>query len=103
VSTTEDPNDPGLKNIKSNGQQENYMVLSEEERAKGFVRPYRDTYKHLSCGAITTMGSAISETYARDPKYYGATFCVRCKDHFPLRDANGYAFEWVTDGKPVGD
>jgi hypothetical protein len=28
------------------GQQKDYVVLSEEERAKGFVRPYRDTYTH---------------------------------------------------------
>ena len=29
------------------GQQKNYLVLSEEERAKGFVRPVRTTYVHV--------------------------------------------------------
>lgn len=30
-----------------NGQQKTYLVLSEEERAKGFVRPVRHTYTHV--------------------------------------------------------
>lgn len=66
------------------GMQKAYVVLSEEERAKGFVRPYRDTYLHTTCGATTTMGRSIAETYARDPKFYGGTFCSACHNHFPL-------------------
>ena len=50
------------------GQQEGYVVLADEERAKGFVRPVRASYKHLKCGGVTTMGSALAETYARDPR-----------------------------------
>jgi hypothetical protein len=30
-----------------NGQQKSYLVLSEEERAKGFVRPVRTAYLHV--------------------------------------------------------
>jgi hypothetical protein len=29
------------------GMQKDYLVLSEEERAKGFVRPVRTQYRHL--------------------------------------------------------
>jgi hypothetical protein len=66
------------------GMQKGYVVLSEEERAKGFVRPVRRSYVHSTCGSTTTMGQSIAETYARDPKFYSGTFCVQCKSHFPL-------------------
>ena len=121
-----------------------YLVLSEEERKKGFVRPYRDKYIHRGekptyklkdltdeqgkryegvgyvkfekypkssgkigrywtqkqldsgCGSETIMGQALSETYARNPKFYGATFCCGCGAHFPVSE-----FNW-SDGDVVG-
>lgn len=102
---TTDPNDPALKRIKEDGQQEAYLVLSDEEKAKGFVRPVRDTYVHLSCGSVTRMGLSIAETYARDPYFYGATFCNHCHGHFPLRDdqTGKHTFEWEKDRTPVGE
>ena len=72
------------------GQQNGYVVLSEEERAKGFVRPVRRSYRHVGeggkggCGTVTTMGLALAETYARDPSFYNGTFCCGCRTHFPL-------------------
>jgi hypothetical protein len=33
--------------VKANGQHPDYWVLSEAERAKGFVRPVRGSYKHV--------------------------------------------------------
>lgn len=33
--------------LKPNGQQEGYVVLSADERAKGFVRPVRMGYRHV--------------------------------------------------------
>lgn len=66
------------------GQQKGYVVLCEAERRKGFVRPVRQTYRHRTCGTTTSMGLALAETYARDPKFYSGTFCVKCKNHFPL-------------------
>ena|SRR3990167_6147076 len=146
MSLTTDPNDPKLKEGQKNetGQHEIYLVLSEEERAKGFVRPYRDAYVHVGkkmhyhsidkvfdspqkgeyndkyyvailnvmgsegkiiggsyvtqeeldawksgklidgCGVETKMNQAISETYARNPKFYGATYCMGCKKHLPV-------------------
>lgn len=98
------------------GQHEGYIVLCPDERAKGFVRPYRDSYKHVGreqemeggdgstftirvggCNTVTTMGRALSETYARDPKFYGATFCVRCNKHLPVGE-----FVWTADDQVVG-
>lgn len=79
------PVTPDHREIDPNtGMQKGYVVLSEEERRKGFVRPVRNTYTHLVCGANTSMGYALAETYARDPKFYSGTFCVKCRAHFPL-------------------
>jgi hypothetical protein len=102
---TTDPQDPGLREIEANGQQKKYLVLSEEERAKGFVRPVYRAYKHLRCGGITTMGLALCETYARNPAFYGGTFCSICGFHFPLVDENGKrAFTWEgSNGLGVGE
>lgn len=136
---------------ESTGQHKSYIVLCPDERAKGFVRPLRDTYTHRGirpkyplveltaeqhdrydrfgyvmfepypegseesgggtssgrfwtqadlssgCGAVTTMGYALSATYARDPKFYGATFCVRCNRHLPVAE-----FVWTADDEVVG-
>ena len=146
MSLTTDRNDPGLASTRPDGQQETYLVLSEEERAKGFVRPVRRSYKHVGirpthplrdltaeeherydkydyakyeaypegeqtalgrfwtnaqlksgCGAVTTMGLALCETYARDPKFYGSTFCCGCGTHLNVGE-----FTWTEDGEVVG-
>ena len=155
TTTTGKPPEPGLENAPApgpidpaTGQHTQYWVLSEGERAKGFIRPVRRTYVHhgpagpanplreltpdereqygsygyvmfeaysgegsvtgqfwtqkdldragKGCGVATTMGVALAETYARDPKYYGATFCVGCGTHFPVGE-----FHW-DDGQIVG-
>lgn len=82
------------------GQQEGYVVLAEEERAKGFIRPVRRSYVHLKCGTVTTMGLTLAETYARDPKFYGATFCCGCGAHFPVGEKG--EFEWDGTNIKVG-
>ncbi|SRR5258706_214107 len=102
---TSDPNDPRLTHGSEplDGppvpQAEVYLVLSEEERAKGFIRPVRRSYVHEYCGTTTSMGQALAETYARDPKFYGSTYCVSCGVHRPV-GANG-EFIWE-DGTKVG-
>lgn len=85
------------RELKENGQQKGYVVLSEEERRKGFVRPVRNSYVHDKCGAATSMGEALSETYARDPKFYSGTFCCQCGGHFPVDQ-----FKWKGTNEQVG-
>jgi hypothetical protein len=98
MATVTDPRELDTT-IGPDGMQKNYLVLSEDERAKGFVRPLRATYRHEKCGTETTMGGSIAETYAREPTYYGGTFCVHCKGHFPV-GVDG-EFVWL-DGSKVG-
>jgi hypothetical protein len=93
------PEDRSHTKLKPNGQQEGYIVLSPEERAKGFVRPVRRTYIHEACGSTTTMGQSLAETYARDPWFYSGTFCVRCGKHFPVGEVGQFVWE---DGSKVG-
>ena len=97
---TTDPNDPRLGHGADDTpvpQQEVYLVLSDDELKKGFVRPYRDRYIHMTCGSETIMGDKLSETYARNPRFYGATYCVHCQMHRPVSE-----FTWSKDGKVVG-
>lgn len=132
----------------SSGQHEAYWILSDEERAKGFVRPVRSSYRHVgipgptyalrdltedeqrdhaqfgyvkfeaypdsrspvtgqfwtrerlnavgrACGGVTSMGRAIAETYARNPGFYGETFCATCRQH--LRVGAGGEFIWLDE------
>lgn len=85
------------RELLPNGQQKGYVVLSPLERAKGFVRPVRYSYIHKKCGQVTSMGSALAETYARDPTFYSGTFCATCSAHFPLNE-----FTWQGTSELVG-
>ena len=82
------------------GQQKGYVVLSEDERAKGFVRPVRRSYIHEKCGVVTTMGQSLAETYARDPHFYSGTFCCGCGAHFPVGEDG--EFLWNGTSEKVG-
>lgn len=146
--TTTDPTDPRLGRGEDSApreQNEVYLVLSPEERAKGFVRPLRRAYIHKGlrpkyptralteqeemeqagrgyvlyekypeghgivgrfwtqamldsgCGAQTTMGLDLCETYARKPDFYGSTYCTGCRMHKRVEE-----FVWVEDGQTVG-
>ncbi len=79
------------------GQQKGYVVLSAEERAKGFVRPVRLAYVHTKCGAVTRMGQALAETYAREPAFYSGTFCVNCRGHFPVGPEGEFTWDGTTE------
>ena len=79
------------------GMQKEYVVLSKEERVKGFVRPVRKSYVHIKCGQVTRMHTELAETYARDPKFYTGTYCSDCETHFPV----GKAGEFVWEGTNV--
>lgn len=99
MSYTTDPRDPRLghgTDQEPRDQHEVYLVLSEEERARGFIRPLYRAYRHRDpeCGGVTTMGAGLCETYARDPSFYGATYCAKCRMHRPVgKDGE---FTWVT-------
>jgi hypothetical protein len=101
MSLTSDPNDPRLTHgadTEPVAQAEVYLVLSDEERAKGFTRPLRRAYVHADgCGALTTMGLEVCETYARRPTFYGSTYCTGCRMHRPVGE-----FRWDEDGQVVG-
>jgi hypothetical protein len=108
MSLTDDPNDPRVKrgppDEKPVQQHDTYLVLSDAERAKGFVRPVRRTYLHAEelggCGAVTTMKQALAETYAREPGFYGSTYCVGCSRH--RRVGEGGEFFWDGTKEKVG-
>ncbi len=91
---------PDHRELRTDGQQKAYVVLAEEERAKGFVRPVRRSYRHLICGVVTTMSLPLAETYARDPFFYAGTFCAGCGAHFPVGDAG--QFVWDGTDEKVG-
>lgn len=100
MSLTTDPNHPDLthgNDDKPVPQAAVYLVLRESERAKGFVRPVRKSYRHTGCGVVTTMGIELAETYARDPAFYGGTYCCGCSKHLPVAE-----FTWLPDGEVVG-
>jgi hypothetical protein len=107
---TTDRKDPGLgygSNDEPVPQNEAYLVMpwvlndavgepypgKKAER----VRPFRASYRHVECGGVTTMSSPIAETYAINPKFYGATYCVGCHKHRPVGE-----FTWTADGEVVG-
>lgn len=93
MALTDDPNSPCLHDHDEDGMQSCYLILSEADRAKGFVRRVRVSYVHTVCGTVTSMATPIAETYARDPHFYGATWCAGCKAHYPV-GAKGNFF-WV--------
>jgi hypothetical protein len=100
MSYTTDPSDPRLGHGVDKEpvpQHDVYLVLSEEERAKGFVRPLHRAYIHKTCGVKTTIALTLCETYARNPKFYGATYCCGCMKHLPVNE-----FLWDGTNDEVG-
>lgn len=102
MGLTTDPSDPRLgRGVGGEGMNEAYLVLSEDERAKGFVRPVRTTYIHAKdlggCGTVTTMNQAIAETYARTPGFYGATYCAGCRTHLPVGENGQFYWDGTTE------
>lgn len=121
MGLTNDRSDPRLgygtgPGPREDGMQEAYLVDDGEGE---FVRPVRRSYIHQfmldgsevpypltsmkgvgGCGVVTTMAKEIAETYARNPKFYGATYCAGCKTHLPVGE-NG-EFYWDGTNEKVG-
>ena len=98
MSFTDNPKDPRLRrgvDTEPVDQNETYLVLPVSERDKGFVRPLFRSYRHNDpeCGRVTTMALPLAETYARDPGFYGATYCSGCNMHRPVGKYG--EFTWV--------
>lgn len=69
---TTDPNDPRLGHGTDSGpapQNQAYLILSEEERAKGFVRPVRRTYKHVGERPRYPLRELTEEEHERFDRY----------------------------------
>lgn len=147
-TTSGQPWTEGSRELKPNGQQKDYIILCEEERKRGFVRPVRTSYRHVGptpptslrdltpeeqsryakfgyvkyeeynpprgsvvgcfwtqekldriggCGTVTTMSDALAETYARDPSFYGATFCSGCRKHLPVGEDGEFVWDGTTE------
>lgn len=83
-----------------NGQYENHPCDIKSNQ----VNPIRYVYMHVVCGGETVINSScIAETYATNPSFYGATFCAKCRDYFPLLIDDKRQFKWVVDDVPVGE
>ena len=51
------------------------------------------------CGTRTTMGRELAETYSRDFRFYGSTFCCGCREHLPVGEDGEFIWD---DGERVG-
>lgn len=75
------------------GQHERHPTNTEGE----YVAPIRNKYIHSKCGVVTQVGSAIADTYARNPTFYSRTFCIGCGEYFPISE-----FNWTQDNVELG-
>lgn len=119
MAITTDPQDPRLgQTDPQTGLSAAYVVLDEEQRRKDYARPLRRSYVHWymkdgsdvpavvlnehlpllgGCGALTTMATAIAETFAIEPGYYALTYCTKCRTHLPVEE-----FHWDGSMAKVG-
>lgn len=103
-----DPTVPGAPQPidPATGQHKDHYILSDADRARGFVQPVRLSYKHLKCGVVTSMPQKIAETYAANPAFYGKTFCCGCGEYLPVGEAGDFVwidpFTGATSDQKVG-
>lgn len=85
-------------------EQYNYVAFEEYPESESPVTGRFWTQAQLGSlggrGSTTTMSRDIAETYARQPSYYGNTFCCRCSKHLPVGEKG--EFVWEADGTRVG-
>lgn len=78
--------DPGT------GMQKDYVVLSKEERAKGFVRPVRRTYKHAGPPAPANLRDLMDEERQRYTKYDYVKY-----EEYPDSESSAVGRYWTQD------
>lgn len=66
-----------------------YVKYEEYPEGNGSVLGMFWTQERLDrankgCNVKTSMPTAIAETYARKPDYYGSTFCCGCNKYLPV-------------------
>lgn len=57
------------RELLPNGQQKDYVILCEEERKKGFVRPVRTAYQHVGPTPPTSLRDLTPEELERYARY----------------------------------
>ena len=70
------------------GYGEKYVAFEEypESELPRTGRYWTESKLKSGCGVVTAMSETIAETYARDPKFYGSTFCMGCRTHIPVEE-----------------
>lgn len=78
------------------GQYENYPTVDEGE----FKQEVRTRYVHEECGETTGMRQDLAESVARNPGFYGKTYCSGCQKHVPVEEIRWKDGEdWVRGGR----
>jgi hypothetical protein len=70
--------------LQANGQQRDYVVLSAEERAKGFVRPVRLSYVHVGKRAPANLRELTEEERERYSEFGYVKFEPYGEDRAPV-------------------
>jgi hypothetical protein len=78
MSLTDDKTDPRLREKQPNGQNQAYLVLSDEERSKGFVRAVRRSYVHVGPGG---PANPLRELTEQEKEWYAEEHYVRYEDY----------------------
>lgn len=94
MTLTTDPDEARNSGTRPDGQQNKYVVLSEEERAKGFVRPVRKAYQHVGTRPTHPLRDLTDDEHARYDQYgyvkYEAYPCAVIVDPGGPTPACGY-------------
>ncbi len=95
MSLTTDPNDPRLghgTDDEPGPQNEAYLVLSEAERAKGFTRPLRLSYRHVGAPGPQNPLRDLTE---RERERYADTGYVKYEEYPPANGSGAIGRFWT--------
>jgi hypothetical protein len=95
VSLTTDPDDPRLGHGADDGpgpQSATYLVLSEAERAKGFTRPLRLSYRHVGAPGPRYP---LRDLNAGERERYADTAYVKYEEYLPANGSGAIGRFWT--------